>query len=107
MISPKNVVLYEAMKRYFKNLWYALIGIDPFKEELKRLRDQYEKAANNVRRLQVLYDKSLEEFEKTETAVEDYQNIMEGLRERIAEKDKMLSEFREMMKKKKAEASAS
>ena len=78
---------------YFKNLTLALMGRDPFREELELTREQYEKTAEKVQELNDLYYKAVEKFEGTKKRVNDYETLIENLRQRIADKDCLLAEY--------------
>lgn len=90
-------LIIKQMKRYFRNLWLALTGSNPFRSELDEIRDKYEKTAAKVEQLSELYYNSLERWEKAEARTEsvvkklhDYENLIENLRERIVNKDILL-----------------
>lgn len=103
------------MKRYFKNLWMALTGCDPFRDELEEKNSRLEKAAENVQSLQdQLYaalnkwnesakmaEESSKAFEEVSEKlaserqrVHDYEVLIENLRERINEKDTLMDRMK-------------
>jgi len=92
---------------YFKNLWLALTGNNPYQMELDRVKEEYEKTAGNFGSLNELYysslerldesarllkqaDKSLEEAKKDQASL---QALVENYRTRIAEKDTQIAEM--------------
>ena len=99
--------LSSRIQRYFGNLWLALCGADPFREELVKLTADYEKTAENVRRLNEMYYQVVEKWSAAEKRLEDYQVLVENLRERIREKDAEIEnagkDFRERMERMKAD----
>lgn len=99
------------MKQYFRNLWLAIIGCDPFSDEVKELRKMMEKDGDNMRKLRnQLYaalnewDECQRKLEETKKALEEatatpaykqlksMQRLVENLRERIKEKDGKLEQ---------------
>lgn len=80
------------MRRYFKNLLIALLGRNPYQIELDEVKEKYEAAAENVNSLNDMYYKLLEKMDYAEKWIADYQRIIENLRERIKEKEEMLSQ---------------
>ena len=78
---------------YFKNLMMALMGRNPYPEELERITEQYEKTADKVRELNDLYDESVESLERLTAQVGDYETLVENLRERIAEKEVVITDL--------------
>lgn len=95
----------------------ALSGSNPFRTELDELREHYEKAAENVQSLTDMYHKSLELQEMTkarlqemQTAMDrkilDYQALTENLRQRLEEKDAMISRYRHALKAQEKKAGA-
>ena len=78
---------------YFKNLMMALMGRNPFPEELEQITEQYEKTAEKVRELNDLYDKSVESIERLTAQVGDYETLVENLRQRIDEKEDVITEL--------------
>jgi len=73
------------MKRYFKNLIIALLGRNPYQEELDELREKYEKAGENARSLRDMYYDAVERWEQARKEVKQLQVLTENLRERIRE----------------------
>lgn len=72
------------MGAYFKNLATALLGRNPYQLELDRVREEYEKTAEQVRLLDVLYG-------KVQKKLSDYEQLIENLRKRIIEKDQLMA----------------
>ena len=71
------------MKRYLKNLLTALFGNNPFQMELAKAREDYEKTAARVEKLDKLYT-------KVQGQMGSYQNLVENLRKHLIEKDELL-----------------
>lgn len=96
------------MKQYLKNLITALSGRNPYREDVGELRERYEKTAENVEALRVMYGNLLEakclgedqlrEYEQllssSEKQLASYQTLVDNLRERITEKDAMMDQMR-------------
>ena len=95
------------MRRYFKNLLIALMGRNPYQIELDELREHYEKAAERVNELNEFYFKMVEKMDKTKKRMNDYQTLIENLRNRLAEKEteneQQGADFRERMERMKAD----
>ncbi len=83
------------MKQYLKNLFAALLNANPFQAELERIREEYEKTADKVISLDIFYKRACEELESTRKKVEEYQRLIENLRESLEIKDKKLKCARE------------
>lgn len=109
------------MKQYFKNLWTALRGGNPYQMELERVKEEYKKTAERVNGLNdsfllaeqkkaeaenVLaeYAKKLEEAGATLTGkqnlineklseITSLQTLVENLRDRIDEKDEQMAQM--------------
>ena len=95
------------MKQYFKNLCLVILGRNPFQEEVDTLKKQLEKAAENMRSLQdQLYsalekwDEGTKKWEKSDAMVTGLLQLTENLRERIADKDRMIAQLEEELSKK-------
>ena len=96
------------MKDYLRNLMTALTGRNPYREDLDRLKEDYEKVVSNVEALTTMYDKALEskskaenqlgEYDKllkaSEKELESYRTLTDNLRERGKEKDAMIEDIR-------------
>lgn len=83
------------MKRYFKNLWMALTGCDPFRDELEEKNSQLENAADNLSAMQNQLYAALEKWEQSAKRIDDYEALIENLRERIKEKDTLMERMKE------------
>lgn len=81
------------MKRYFKNLWQALTGKDPYQDDLDEKDRQLEHAAENVRVLHKTYYDALVLQGTTNKELGSLQMLVENLRERIKEKDAELDQL--------------
>ena len=95
------------MKQYFKNLWLALTGRNPFQEELDEAKGQMKKAAENLSAMQDQMYSALEKWDgeakllaQSQKQVASLQQLTENLRERIADKDKMIAQLEEELNKK-------
>lgn len=84
----------QTMKKYFENLLQALLGRNPYQPELDELREHYEQAAERVQALTDIYYKTLEEFEAGKQRVLEYQRLTENLRQRIADYQEQVEEYR-------------
>lgn len=93
------------MKRYFKNLLSALLGNNPYQSERDELAAKLEQASENVERLRDMYCAACEKWEQGDKQVASLQQLVENLRERIADKDTVIDqlqkEYREYMKQAK------
>lgn len=66
------------MKQYLRNLLAAALGKNPYQEDMDALRNQVAEAERHVQSLQIL---------------------VENLRERIHDKERMLNEYRQFSKR--------
>jgi chromosome segregation ATPase len=93
------------MKQYFKNFLSALLGNNPYQTERDELRHQMEQAAENVEQLRNMYCAACEKCEQGDKQVASLQQLVENLRERIADKDAVIAqlqkEYREYTKQAK------
>ena len=85
------------MKRYFKNLWHALIGRNPFQLELERVREDFKKTEAKVRDLNALYYEVRSKIQNSEHQINDYQVLVENLRRRLADKDDIIKALQSSM----------
>ena len=81
------------MSNYFKHLFSALLGRDPYAEEVKVLKEQMNKATDNMRLLQDMYYQSIDLKAETDRQVSVLQELTENLRKRITEKDELIAEY--------------
>lgn len=81
------------MRRYFKNLLSALLGNNPYQAECDELRRQMEQAAENVHGMNELYYTVLEKWAANKRQLASLQQLVENLRERIADKDAAIAQY--------------
>jgi len=91
---PKNVSLVETIKRYFTNLFRALVGNNPFRMELDEVREMYEKTAERVSELQEYYFKMVEQMDHSKRQMKGYQQLIENLRDRVGECQEEVAHYR-------------
>ena len=95
------------MRRYLKNLIIALMGRNPYRMELDDLTEKYEKTAERVYGLNDIYFKMVEKMEETKMRMNDYQTLVENLRQRVDEKEVELDcqkkDFRDRMERIKSD----
>lgn len=103
------------MKYYLKNLLTALCGRNPYRQELDELKEEMEKARENVSTLQDAYYKEMEKsvdaermqdeavklleeyksmIEKNGKQLTSFQALVENYRERLDEKNAMIEQIR-------------
>lgn len=75
------------IKRYLKNLWIALMGRNPYEEELSEMSTRCERAESFARAVGERVIAMTGEKVRAEMQVRDYQNLTENLRKRITEKE--------------------
>lgn len=92
------------MKRYLTNLWRATIGANPFREEVDKVKKDYEESVEKLTALQNVYCDLIEKWEYCDgqlksagkkiatlsKKVRDYERLIENLRERLAEKSSLI-----------------
>jgi molybdopterin converting factor small subunit len=81
------------MRRYLKNLLAALLGNNPYLAERDELAEKLEKAGENVRGLNELYYNMVERWETEQKQMASLQQLVENLRERIADKDAVIKQY--------------
>lgn len=95
------------MKRYIKNLWFAVTGSNPYQQELDEKDSQYNRTVENFTALQQQYFNALEKWEQAEKNACSLQQLVENLRQRIKEKDAEMEsagrEFHDRMERMKAD----
>lgn len=93
------------MKRYLKNLTLALLGRNPYEAERDELAAKLEQTGENVERLRDMYCAACEKWAQGDKQVASLQQLVENLRERIADKDTVIDqlqkEYSEYMKQTK------
>lgn len=93
------------MKNYLRNLLSALLGNNPYQTERDELRRQLEQASEKVEQLRNMYCAACEKWEQGDKQVASLQQLVENLRERIADKDAVIAqlqkEYSEYMKQTK------
>lgn len=83
------------MKSYLKNIFIAIMGRNPFIEQLDELRDKYNKVCDKYEQLNELYMNAIERWcgevnkDKADSA------IIENLRERLADEKKEAKKIQE------------
>ena len=95
------------MNRYLRNLLTALLGRNPFQQELEELKKKCDKASDNVKGLNELYYKTVEKWEENSKTLRETlqdlvrcQTLVENLRERISEKDELIAQLQAELDKK-------
>ncbi len=83
------------MKRYVKNLWLALTGANPYSDELQDAKDKLNKAEDNLSAMQNQLYAALKKWEQSAKRIDDYEALIENLRERIKEKDTLMERMKE------------
>ena len=81
------------MKQYFKNLLSALLGNNPYQAERDELAAKLAKAGENIHGLNELYYNVLEKWEQSDKQVASLQQLVENLRDRIADKDAVIEQL--------------
>lgn len=82
------------MRQYLHNLLTALRGVNPFELELKRIREDYNRVAEQVTQLQSVYGAVKERTAGAIRQVSSLQRLVENLRERITEKDTLIERMK-------------
>ena len=75
------------LKRYLKNLWIALMGRNPYEEELSEVRTRCAQAEATAQSQERQLCGMNADRVKAEQQVQSYQNLTENLRKRITEKE--------------------
>lgn len=96
--TPK--IKQSNMKRYFKNLWHAFIGKNPFHDELTRVKEEFDVLKSKVSDLSNLYYEASSKIQVSEQQIRDYQQLVENLRRRLADKDDVIKALQSAMTKK-------
>lgn len=83
----------ETVRQYFKTLFLALIGKNPYRLELECIRAEHEKTKKDVEDLHHLYNICKENDDRKNEQITSLQNLVEVLRERIREKDSQIEQM--------------
>lgn len=75
------------VKSYFRGLWLALTGKNPYRMELELLHSNYTKLETLVAKLNKDYYLCQEKMNKDAARIASLQNLVESLRQRIKDKD--------------------
>ena len=75
------------IKRYLKNLWIALMGRNPYEEELSEISTRCAQAESTAQSQERQLRGMDADRVRAEMQVRDYQNLTENLRKRITDKD--------------------
>ena len=81
---------------YFKNLMIALLGNDPYRKELDRVKGEYEKTAARVRDLEDTFfevEQKKDELMKKMGEISSLQTVIENLRQHNKEKDEQMAQM--------------
>lgn len=85
---------------YFRNLWAALTGQDPFQQDRARLEEWLAKCEANMRGLQDMYYSAVEQWRqkadenaKLVKEIGNYQALVETLRSTIRDKESVIGEY--------------
>ena len=79
--------------RYIKNVITALLGRNPFQQELEDLKKKCEDLDDQVKSLDNLYHSVVKKLNKADDQINSYQVLVENQRERLACKDKDIAEL--------------
>ena len=79
---------------YFKNLFLALLGRDPYGDEVKELREQMKKAEENVNALRGMHYNAVQAYSEVNKQVTKLQSLVEQLRRHLSEKDAILKRMK-------------
>ncbi len=80
---------------YIRNLVIAMMGRNPYQEELDELQEKYEKAALHVSSLQDMYYSAVERWTEADKQARSLQTLVENLRTRIREMRELATKERE------------
>ena len=85
------------LKNYFRNLLEALLGRNPLREDMERMRQAHEKNEKEMLALKNLYcdcvdimDRYSRQIAEKDKQITSLQTLVDNLRERIKEKDGLL-----------------
>lgn len=88
-------------KSYFRHLFIALLGRNPFRVELEQVTHEYELTAERVRHLDELRYTLEQNMAEEKAKVKQFENLTENQRQRLTDKDitidAMTKEHRERM----------
>ena len=65
------------MKHYFENLMIALFGRNPYRQQLYKLKEEMEKAGENVKMLQDSFYREQEKAAQCEKLLDEYKELLE------------------------------
>lgn len=79
------------MKHYFKNLLIALLGNDPYRMELERVKKEYGQTAAKVKQLEDTFLTVEEKKEEAEAMLDEYKKWVEKADTELTEKNNELA----------------
>jgi chromosome segregation ATPase len=91
------------LSRYLQNLMAAICGSDPYRMELDRVREEYEKTAARVAGLDELCDEFRSRQAELAGQIGDYQVLVENFRGRISDKDEQIAQMKREWKDREAD----
>lgn len=101
-MNNKSHEIILKTKRYFKRLWDALLGRDPFCKEREGLTKRIDAGVSDLQSLRLIYNSALEKWKqqsdtvrKQEEIIADLQKVIEVLRSSTHDKDAELVELRQ------------
>ena len=84
---------FNRFKRYFKNLWLALLGRNPYQMERVEARGHLEKAAEDLKAALDVCEKTLDQWGESQKQLMQMQQLVETLRGHLREKDDQLEQL--------------
>ena len=87
------------MKAYWKNLWNALRGRNPYRTELDEVKAKYEKTEADVTQLSMMYQKCVEHWNAADKMVGQLNALTDDLKKQLDDRDQEIKRLRKQIKK--------
>lgn len=93
----------ETIRNYLADLLSALRGRNPLRQEVEGVRKQCDEALQRVVHLNGIYNTVCAKVATGERLIKEYQRLVDNLKQRITEKDKLISQIKGDYQKRIAE----
>lgn len=82
---------------YFSNLWAALLGRNPLREEMERVRQEHEKNKEDLFALKDVYNSCIDIMDRDAKRIAELERQIAEKGTQIAEKDKQIASLQELV----------
>ena len=83
----------NSVNRYFRNLWLALLGNNPYQMEMIEAMGHLEMASKSLRDTQDMCHETMDRWGESQKQLTQMQQLVETLRDHLREKDEQLAQL--------------